>query len=288
MNCTKAKALRQGLSKIWELPHESELVFTGNEWVLVLLDKLPKEMRDKLMFIWWRAWHHRNNIIFGDGKASIQNSINFLQSYLATLQKLKKGELVVDRKGKGKIDQKQIIDDKVQNAMQVQGKIWEKSPDGWIKCNVDASFLKEERNGAWGVVLRDHMGNILLSAWDVITHCQSAAMGEAIACLEGLRLGIANCTSNLIIETDCASVVESFREDSSDRSEVCFIAKEFNSLRPPDRQIVISKVSRNCNNVAHGLCQLSRNVLCRGVLQGAVPTCVSKAALDDCNLNNVF
>jgi hypothetical protein len=84
MNCTKAKALRQGLSEIWELLHESELVFIGNEWVLVLLDKLPKEMRDKLMFIWWRAWHHRNNIIFGNGKASLQNSINFLQSYLAT------------------------------------------------------------------------------------------------------------------------------------------------------------------------------------------------------------
>ncbi|KAK1626176.1 hypothetical protein QYE76_000491 [Lolium multiflorum] len=64
------------------------------------------------------------------------------------------------------------------------------------------------------------------SAWDVITHCQSAAMGEAIACIEGLRLGIANCTSNLIIETDCASVVESFREDSSDRSESLLETKE--------------------------------------------------------------
>jgi hypothetical protein len=28
----------------------------------------------------------------------------------------------MDRKGKGKLDQKQIIGDKVQNAMQVQGK----------------------------------------------------------------------------------------------------------------------------------------------------------------------
>jgi hypothetical protein len=37
-----------------------------------------------------------------------------------------------------------------------------------------------------------HMGNILLSAWDVITHCQSAVMGEAIACLQGLKLGMAN------------------------------------------------------------------------------------------------
>jgi hypothetical protein len=78
-------------------------------------------------------------------------------------------------------------------------------------------------------------------------------MGEAIACLEGLKLGLANCTSNLIIETDRASVLESFKEDSCDRSEALFIAKEFNILRPPDRQIFMSKVSRNCNKVAHGL-----------------------------------
>jgi hypothetical protein len=132
------------------------------------------------------------------------------------------------------------------------------------------------------------MGNILLSAWDVITHCQSAAMGEDIACLEGLKLGIANYSANLIIETDCSSVVHALREDSCDRSEVCFIAKEFNRMKPPDRQVVVSKVSRNCNNVAHGLCQYSRSVLCGGVLQGAVPTCVSKAALEDCNQNIVF
>jgi hypothetical protein len=69
--------------------------------------------------------------------------------------------------------------------------------------------------------------------------------------------------------------------------DLCQIAKEFKLLKPPDRQIVMSKVSRICNKVAHGLCQLSRSVLCGGVLQGAVPTCVSKAALNDCNQNNV-
>jgi hypothetical protein len=112
-------------------------------------------------------------------------------------------------------------------------------------------------------------------------------MGEAIACLEGLKLALANSTANLIIETDCASILESFKESSFDRSEVCLIAKEFKLLKPPDRQIVITKTDRLCNKVAHGLCQLSRSVLCGGVLQGAVPTCVSKAALDDCNQHSV-
>jgi hypothetical protein len=69
-------------------------------------------MRDKLMFIWWRAWHHRNNLIFGDGKASIQNSVNYLQNYLATLHNLEKGSYKIDRKRKAKQEQNTSTKDK--------------------------------------------------------------------------------------------------------------------------------------------------------------------------------
>ena len=195
----------------------------------------------------------------------------------------------MDRKGKEKLDQPKNTCDNVQQGRQEQLKNWENPPDGWIKCNVDASFLMDEKNGASGVVLRDHSGIVLLSDWDIIIDCQSAAMGEAVACLEDLKLGLANCDSNLITETDCSSILESFKEDICDRSEVFFMAKEFNLLRPPaPARHILSKCSVNCNSVAHGLSQLSRSVLCGVVLQGALPTCVSKAALDDCNSNNVI
>jgi hypothetical protein len=75
---------------------------------------------------------------------------------------------------------------------------------------------------------------------------------------------LANSDSNIIIETNCAYVLDSFKEGSSNRSEVCLIAKEFNYMKPLDRQVIISKVNRLCNKVAHSLCQLSRNVLCSG------------------------
>ena len=85
MCCTKALALRQGLTACWRLPAEEKLTFTGHDWVLVLLDSLNQDLRSKMMFIWWRAWHHRNDVIFGKGDASVHNSIGFLQNYLATL-----------------------------------------------------------------------------------------------------------------------------------------------------------------------------------------------------------
>jgi ribonuclease HI len=211
-----------------------------------------------------------------------------LQNYLVTLQNLPKGNMMIDRKGKAKLD---ISADLRAGANPIETKkeeAWVRPPNGWVKCNVDASFIDEDRNGAWGAVLRDSNGTILFSAWNTLSHCQSASEGEAIAYLEGLKLAIAYSDSNIIIETDCAYILDSFKEGSPDRSKVCLIAKEFNYMKPPDRQVIISKVNRLCNKVAHGLCQLSRSELCSGVLQGAVPTCVSKAALDDCNQNLII
>jgi hypothetical protein len=62
---------------------------------------------------------------------------------------------------------------------------------------------------------------------DAIAHCQSAAMGEVNTCYQGLKITPQNSTSNLIIEIDCASILEAFKEDRCDRSEVCLIAKDF-------------------------------------------------------------
>ena len=101
-------------------------------------------------------------------------------------------------------------------------------------------------------------------------------------------MALACSSSNLIIETDCASVLEAFKPESCDRPEISLIAKDYNLLKPPDRQVVLSKINRASNSVAHELCQYGRSVLCGGVLQGNVPTCVLEMALKDCNPNTVI
>jgi hypothetical protein len=130
MQCTKASALRQGLAVIWNLPPENKLTYTGQDWVLVLLDSLNQEMRSKLMFIWWRAWHHRTNIIFDKGDASVDNSIRFLQNYLDTLQGLSSERYTVDRKGKAPALQTNVQknqNDKVKKKHENQ---WKKPQEG--------------------------------------------------------------------------------------------------------------------------------------------------------------
>ena len=61
----KAYALRMAMRDIWGLPAEEVFRYTGWEWVLNLLNQMSPIMRDQLIFIFWRAWHLRNNLIFG-------------------------------------------------------------------------------------------------------------------------------------------------------------------------------------------------------------------------------
>ena len=99
VNCTKAVALRQCIRKDWELPPDHVLHVTGHNWMLILLSQISKDMRTKLLMLWWRTWHLRNNHIFGDGKCTIEHSSLFLQSYLTSFQDPREFEVRVDPKG---------------------------------------------------------------------------------------------------------------------------------------------------------------------------------------------
>jgi hypothetical protein len=100
VRCTLARALSDGMRSVWMLPTEEAFRYTGRNWFLLLLDGATTAMRVKLLFLLWRTWHHRNNAVHGDGKASIAASVPFLQSYVDSLQP---GTSAPDPKGKSAI-----------------------------------------------------------------------------------------------------------------------------------------------------------------------------------------
>jgi hypothetical protein len=68
---------------------------------------------------------------------------------------------------------------------------------------------------------------------------------------------------------------------SVDRSEVGQIVKECKLKKPPDRQVILDKIGRDCNNVvAHELYQLGLAELSGGVSQSAAPTCCVESGFE--------
>jgi hypothetical protein len=96
-----ARALRQELRKDWLLLDERKLAFTGPDWLVLLLNELDKETKSRVLLLFWRAWHLRNDLIHGKGSGSVPGSVAFLKSYLDSLQVAHQGSQAgLDRKGK--------------------------------------------------------------------------------------------------------------------------------------------------------------------------------------------
>ena len=159
---------------------------------------------------------------------------------------------------------------------------WKRPEQGWTKVNFDASYVEGNSSGTWGAIARNQDGSVAFSAWGIINHCQSAVMGEAVACLESLKIAINLTDRNLLFKTDCSSLLKIFEPGSVDRTSTSFIAKEFHMVKPVYRIVNLVHISRQVNGVAHNLAQHGRRVLCDGVLQYNVPACVSELVLQDC------
>lgn len=84
--------------------------------------------------------------------------------------------------------------------------------DGHVKINVDA--VVSHGVGSATVVWRDHLGGYLGSLAFVIRGMADPPSLEAIACREGLSLAKDLGLQNLVIASDCETVVKHIKEGS--------------------------------------------------------------------------
>jgi hypothetical protein len=175
--CPMARNLWNAMAEIWRLPKVDELVNNGSEWLLHLLDQCSEIEGTMLLMTLWRIWHVRNEVVHHKSAPRIDASKRFLSSYLGSLLCIKqhpqsditKGKMVVDY-GRTNAREK----DAVQASVRLlPSRFWSKPPDGIIKLNVDGSFSASEGNGGAGMVIRDHNGDIKLSACRHLVSCSS-------------------------------------------------------------------------------------------------------------------
>jgi hypothetical protein len=270
--CTLGTALRSGLRDVWSLPPESEFKRTGDEWFLQLIANASAETRVKLLFMFWRIWHHRNNIIHGDGKASIEASVRFLQNYETSFR-----EANSQQAGKGKA---LVFPSQKTEATCDNSHYWTAPPSDTIMVNVDAGWDPLSGKAGIGVMGRDSKGAALFCEWRHIPYCSSAEEAEALACLSGLKC-LAVRTYPGILGTDCLRVFNAINSASPDRSPSWGIYMEIKDLLRFNPEFTVQKVDRSCNRVAHELAQLGKRESC-GFLDGSAPSCVLDLIAFDC------
>jgi hypothetical protein len=83
----------------------------------------------------------------------------------------------------------------------------------------NAGFCRDTRAASAGLVVRDHTGLVLLTAWKALRRCGSPEEAEAEACLQGIRLVEERIKQPTVMESDCQLLVKAVESRSSDRSQ---------------------------------------------------------------------
>ncbi|KAL4314522.1 hypothetical protein AHAS_Ahas15G0093500 [Arachis hypogaea] len=87
-------------------------------------------------------------------------------------------------------------------------------PSGWIKCNVDADFIKTLAGGATAAVFRAHSSNLLTGLNSKIV-AGSALAAEALAVKEALIMAKIFQIENIIIESDRVILTQALKPGTS-------------------------------------------------------------------------
>lgn len=252
----------------------------GPDWLLILLDRLSPEERAKLLLVLWSSWFLRNDSLFGSGSSTVHGSVLFLQSLWESISTTKVNP-VTDIKGKGpQMGTKSATT--VARSSPSDLVRWEAPPQGWAKINVDGAFVQQIGEAGTGIVIRDHVGDVLLTSWNVIRSCQSPEEAEAQACRDGLRLAADWIQMPVILESDCANVVASLTSGAKNRSPLWQVFQEIKSILPLLPAFKFNRINRGANEVAHCLSQLARRLKQSSVWRMCAPECVKESLAKDC------
>ncbi|XP_073357718.1 uncharacterized protein [Aegilops tauschii subsp. strangulata] len=88
------------------------------------------------------------------------------------------------------------------NAWSLPKQRWTPPPEEWIKINIDGSFRPDERNGGWGAVFRDHVGDVLVCASRFLPNILNALHSEMLAAEIALHLASDLGMGRVYLETD--------------------------------------------------------------------------------------
>ncbi|GJN25401.1 hypothetical protein PR202_gb13223 [Eleusine coracana subsp. coracana] len=160
---------------------------------------------------------------------------------------------------------------------------WEPPPLGWAKVNADGAYSQESGIGGAGVIIRDSTGKVLLSAWRVFFEGDSAEEVEARACQEGIDMAAEWIRGQVILESDCATVIQALKNKEPNRSALFFILGDILESCKSSPEVKFQAIRREQNCAAHELAQLAKHTTHTAMWCAQAPRCIEHLIAQDCN-----
>jgi hypothetical protein len=120
---------------------------------------------------------------------------------------------------------------------------------------VDGAFAND--GASIGMILRDHLGEVIFTACRHLPQCKDATDAEMRAIEEGSKLALQWTSLRFSVESDCAEAIELINGSTMNSSVHAFRVSDIRDLFR-ERETKLFKISRDINGPAHELAKLSR------------------------------
>ncbi|KAK3229054.1 hypothetical protein Dsin_000935 [Dipteronia sinensis] len=150
--------------------------------------------------------------------------------------------------------------------------------------NIDAALDAESGRVGVGIIIRNHLGEVMASSAQSVDAGYSPQVAEALAIFRGLIFardsGLLPCS----VESDAQVIVNLINSDDTplSLSEVGLIVSDINRFVGSVRGCSISFVPRTANQAAHGLAKFSLSANFDSFWMEEVPPCVASHVQEDC------
>lgn len=272
VRCTKARSLRDAVREVWELPKEDMFRYSGTRWLQVLLNSVNDDTRTKILLLFWRACHLRNDLIHGKGVASVTQSVGFLKNYVDTLFNIRQ----TNRNSAGK---EPVYRDPAPSASSRLR--WVPPPAYWAKLNCDAAYDDRSGEAYVGCVIRNCNGDVLLSAWMSLQRCSTALEAESMACSFASTLAREWVLMPTIVES-CSELIDGLSSNSWEKARHGYLLSDIKRTLAEFPEYKFSPVNRGRNRVAHELAQVAKRGVQAAVLRLDSPPFLAELLQLDC------
>lgn len=132
---------------------------------------------------------------------------------------------------------------------------WEKPPAGVIKVNVDATWNGE--GAGIGVVARDSDGLVIGGCTCFVENLSTCEWVEVEAVKAGCLWALENDLNDVIIESDCASIINKLNSKKEDLTVLDYFITKVKNLVPHGLNFKFNWGARSMNKLAGRLSEMA-------------------------------
>ena len=138
--------------------------------------------------------------------------------------------------------------------------IWQ-PPEGQVyKLNFNAAIFADLPASGIGVIIRNDRGQVMAALSSKGGAVQDSEVAEVLACRKALEFALDADFSNLIVEGDNTTVMNSITLAQSDLSCLGNIYDDIRCLAEGLRHVEFNSISRSANRVAHSLAHYAKHL----------------------------